>query len=109
MIGYNQEWKLEIRRLQMPRIIDDEFSFYCNKRNYILTHKQPRKRVERHFFSNPTSMFRFIVELKLKGFITRGKVSFTDTNIAPSIESVLDKAGEQLMDWVLSLKDSDKK
>ena len=90
-------------------IIDDEFSFYCNTLNYILVHKQPCKRAVRHFFGNPRAMFRFIAELKLKGFITRGKVSFTDTNLAPSIESVLDKAGEQLMDWVLSLKDSDKK
>jgi len=90
-------------------IVDDEFSFDCDTRNYILVHKQPRKRAEKHFFSNPRAMFRFIAELKLKGFITRGKVSFADTNNVPSIESVLDLAGEQLMDWVLSLhKDSDK-
>jgi hypothetical protein len=93
----------------MAEVINDEFSFDCDKRNYILIHKAPRKREERHFFSNPTSMFRFIVELKLKGFVLKGKVSFPDTKKVPSIESVLDSAGEELMDWVFSLKDSEKK
>ena len=92
----------------MSRVIDDEFSFYCDTRNYILVHKQPHKRAERHFFSNPRAMFRFMSELKFKGFITRGKVSFADTNKVSSIESVLDSAGEKLMDWVLSLHKDDR-
>ena len=87
----------------------DKFTFDTDERNYMFKHKPPRMPLKGHYFSSIKSMFKWVSEFRRKGFITRGRISFPTTDEYESIDSVIDKAGDEVFDWVLSLKkDTDK-
>ena len=82
----------------------DKFILVTDERNYMVKHKPPGMSLEPHYFPSLKSMFKWVSEFRRKGFITRGRISFPTTDEYESIDSVIDKAGDEVFDWVLSLK-----
>jgi hypothetical protein len=88
----------------MKHNLNNRFTLYTNKHNWILLDEQEGKKAKRSFFSNIEQLSRFIGELVVRESLGKAKAKLGDIHsITPSYSSVIDKIVERLEAYIDSI------
>ena len=88
----------------MKHCLDDRFTLSSDAYNWILTDKQPGKKVRRHYFTSIKHLSNFIGELKLREGLDRCEVSlYEKSSLTPSYSSVIEEKFGELEHYIDSI------
>ena len=88
----------------MKHCLNDRFTLSSDAYNWILTDKQPGRKVRRHYFTSIKHLSNFIGELKLRESLVRGEVSLCNkSSPTPSYSSVIEATIARLEHYIDSI------
>ena len=88
----------------MKHCLDDRFTLSSDAYNWILTDKQPGKKVRRHYFTSIKHLSNFIGEYKLRECLVRGDIDLCNkSSLTPSYSSVIEATIGKLERYIDSI------